>query len=61
MDLPIDKQEFDYIVTALWKCRKSEDKCGDLYDKMKLVQEVMDANPGGPYKRIHREEHNMVI
>ena len=26
MDLPIDKQEFDYIVTALWKCRKSEDK-----------------------------------
>ena len=45
MDLPIDKQEFDYIVTALWKCRKSEDKCGDLYDKMKLVQEVMDANP----------------
>ena len=60
MDLPIDKQEFDYIVTALWKCRKSEDKCGDLYDKMKLVQEVMDANPGGPYKRILREEHNMV-
>ena len=45
MDLPIDKQEFDYIVTALWKCRKSENKCGDLYEKMKLVQEVMDANP----------------
>ena len=61
MDLPIDKQEFDYIVTALWWCRKCEDKCGDLYDKMKLVQEVMDANPGGPYKRILREEHNMVI
>ena len=61
MDLPIDKQEFDYIGTALWRCRKSEDKCGDLYSKMKLVQEVMDANPGGPYKRILREEHNMVI
>ena len=61
MDLPIDKQELDYIVTALWKCRKSEDKCGDLYSKMKLVQEVMDANPEGPYKRILREEHNMVI
>ena len=61
MDLPIDKQELDYIVTALWKCRRSEDKCGDLYSKMKLVQEVMDANPGGPYKRILREEHNMVI
>ena len=26
-----------------------------------LVQEVMDANPGGPYKRILREQHNMVI
>ena len=61
MDLPNDKQEFDYIVTALWRCRKSEDKCGDLYDKMKLVQEVMDANPEGPYKRTLREEHNMVI
>ena len=61
MDLPINKQEFDYIVTALWRCRKSEDKCGDLYDKMKLDQEVMDANPEGPYKRILREEHNMVI
>ena len=61
MDLPIDKQEFDYIVTALCRCRKSEDKCGDLYSKMKLVQEVMDANPEGPYKRILREEHNMVI
>ena len=61
MDLPIDKQEFDYIVTALWRCRKSEDKCGDLYDKMKLVQEVMDANPEWPYKSILREEHNMVI
>ena len=51
MDLPIDKQEFDYIVTALWRCRKSEDKCGDLYDKMKLVQEVMDEIPEGLTKR----------
>ena len=60
MDLPIDKQEFDYIVTALWKCRKSEDKCGDLYEKMKLVQKVMDENPDGPYKKILREQHNLV-
>ena len=61
MDLPIDKQELDYIVTALWKWRKSEDKCGILYEKMKLIQEVMDVNPGGPYKKILREQHNMVI
>ena len=60
MDLPINKQEFDYIVTALWRCRKSEDKCGDLYDKMKTVQEVMDKYPDGPYKKILREEYGMV-
>ena len=60
MDLPIDKQEFDYIVTALWRCRKSEDKCGDLYDKMKTVQEVMNKYPCGPYKKILREEYGMV-
>ena len=60
MDLPINKQEFDYIVTALWRCRKSEDKCRDLYDKMKTVQEVMNKYPGGPYKKILREEYGMV-
>ena len=60
MDLPIDKQEFDYIVTALWKCRKTESKCGDLHDKLKIVQEVMDKYPNGPYKKILREEYGMV-
>ena len=49
------------VTGSLHICRKSEDKCGNLYEKMKLVQEVMDANPGGPYKRILREQHNMVI
>ena len=31
-----------------------------LYQKMKLVKEVMDENPNGPYKKILREQHNMV-
>ena len=63
MELPIDDKEFDYIVTALWKCRKNdgESQCKDLYDKLKLVKEVRDANPDGPYKKILREEHGMVI
>ena len=42
MDLPIDDKEFDYIVTALWKCRNNigEPQCQKLYDKLKLVKEV---------------------
>ena len=53
MDLPIDDKEFSYIVTALWKCRKNqgEPQCGELYEKLKLVKEVRDENPNGPYKK----------
>ena len=42
MDLPIDKIEFDYIVTALWKCRKNtgEPKCTELYNRFKQIQDV---------------------
>ena len=63
MELPIDDKEFAYIVTALWKCRKNvgESQCEKLYEKLKLVKEVRDANPNGPYKKILREEHGMGI
>ncbi len=61
MDLPLNDTELDTIVTQLWKSRKSEVACNDLYEKLKLVKEVRDANPDGPYKRILREEHGMVI
>ena len=64
MDLPIDKQEFDEIVDALCNEHYDWDKRefrSNLYQKMKLVQEVMDANPEGPYKKILREEYNMVV
>ena len=61
MDLPIDDKELSYIVTALWKCRKSENQCTDLYDKLCLVKEVRVEYPGGPYNIILREQHGMVI
>ena len=63
MDLPIDDKELAVIVTQLWKSRKSsgEPLVEPLYEKIKLVKEVRDANPDGPYKKILREEHGMVI
>ena len=63
MDLPIDDKELAVIVTQLWKSRKNvgEPLVEPLYEKMKLVKEVRDANPDGPYKKILREEHGMVI
>ena len=60
MDLPIDDKELEVIVTQLWNSR-SEKNCGDVYGKLKLVKEVRDENPGGPYKKILREQHGMVI
>ena len=63
MDLPIDDKELEVIVTQLWKSRKNtgESQVSPLYDKLKLVKEVSDENPDGPYKKILREQHGMVI
>ena len=63
MDLPIDDKELEVIVRQLWKSRKNggEPLVGPLYEKMKLVKEVRDTNPDGPYKKILREKHGMVI
>ena len=63
MDLPIDDKELEVIVTQLWKSRKNvgEPLVEPLYEKIKLVKEVRDANPDGPYKKILREEHGIVI
>ena len=64
MDLPINKEEFDEIVDALcnehWDYNKREFR-DELSQKMKLVQKVMNENPDGPYKKILREQHGMVI
>ena len=63
MDLPIDDKELEVIVTQLWKSRKNtgESQVSPLYEKVKLVKEVRDENPDGPYKKILREQHGMVI
>tara|TARA_B100001250_G_C19786434_1_gene784411 strand:+ start:1760 stop:2008 length:249 start_codon:yes stop_codon:yes gene_type:complete len=62
MDLPIDDKELEVIVRQLWKSRKNggEPLVEPLYEKMKLIKEVRDENPDGPYKKILRER-GMVI
>ena len=56
MDLPINNKELAAIVSALHLGGDTA-----LYQKLKLVKETIDANPGGPYKKILRESHGMVI
>ena len=56
MDLPINNKELATIVSALHICGDTA-----LYQKLKLVKETIDENPGGPYKKILRESHGMVI
>jgi len=40
MDLPIDQEELNYIILALWKCRKNtgEPECNKLYEKLKHLK-----------------------
>ena len=56
MDLPINNKELATIVSALHLGGDTA-----LYQKLKLVKETIDENPGGPYKKILREYHGMVI
>jgi len=63
MDLPIDDKDLVIIVEALNPHRSKvsyliEDKI--LYEKLKLVKDVREANPDGPYKKILREQYGMV-
>ncbi len=56
MDLPINDKDLDTIVRALTLGGDTA-----LYQKLKLIKEVREENPGGPYKKILRESHGMVI
>ena len=56
MDLPINNKELATIVSALHLGGDTA-----LYQKLKFVKETIDENPGGPYKKILRESHGMVI
>ena len=56
MELPINDKELATIVSAL---RLGGDAA--LYQKMNRIKEIRDANPGGPYKKIAREEFGFVL
>ena len=56
MELPINDKELDTIVSAL---RLGGDT--SLYQKLKIVKEVREENPGGPYKKIVGEKFGFVI
>ena len=57
--VPMDDMQL--ILRQMWKSRATEKTVGELYQKLRLVKEVMDENPDGPYKKILREQHGMVI
>tara|TARA_B100001996_G_scaffold256859_1_gene199644 strand:- start:44 stop:214 length:171 start_codon:yes stop_codon:yes gene_type:complete len=56
MDLPINDKDLATIL-------KSLTLGGDtaLYNRLKIVKEIRDLYPGGPYKKIIREKYGMVI
>ena len=56
MELPVDDKELNTIIKALTLGGDTA-----LYQRLKLVKETRDANPGGPYKKILRETHGMII
>ena len=56
MDLPINDKDLETIVRAMHLGGDTA-----LYQKLKLIKETRDANPGGSYKKILRETHGMVI
>ena len=55
MDLPIDDKELEIIIESI------SDLDIELTKKLRLIQEVRYNNPDGPYKKILREKHGMVI
>ena len=56
MELPINDKELNTIVSAL---RLGGDAA--LYQKLNTIKEIRDANPGGPHKKIAREEFGFVL
>ena len=56
MDLPVNDKELATILSALHLgCDTA------LYQKLKIVKETRDEYPGGPYKKIIREQYGMII
>ena len=64
MDLPIDDKDLATIVEALnphWSKVSYLLEDTTLYKKLRLVKDVREANPDGPYKKILRDTYGMVI
>jgi hypothetical protein len=53
MDLPVNDDELSTIIGSLPE--------SELRERLTLVAQVRNENPGGPFKRVLREEHGMVI
>ena len=56
MELPINHKDLDTIVNALALGGDAR-----LYHLLREVKQVRDMNPGGPYKKILREEKGITI
>ena len=56
MELPINDKDLSTIVNALALGGDAR-----LYHLLKEVKQVRDMNPGGPYKKILREEKGISI
>ena len=56
MDLPVNDNELETLIKAMALGGDTA-----LYQKLKLVKEIREQNPGGPYKKIIREKYGMVI
>ena len=50
MDLPVNDNELETLIKAMALGGDTA-----LYQKLKLVKEIREQNPGGPYKKIIRE------
>ncbi len=57
MELPISDEELGRLVWWTQHMMGEE----ELHERLKLVKEVRDKNPDGPYKKILREKHGMVL
>lgn len=53
MELPINDEDLNLIISKL--------DSSPLRDQLMLIAKVRKENPHGPWKRILREQHNMVI
>ena len=47
MDLPVNDNELETIIKAMALGGDTA-----LYQKLKLVKEIREQNPGGPYKKL---------